>query len=56
MMSALHQNETHIALGQAGTGKTETAKDFAVKTGHSVIVCNTSDQIDVAGLKQLLKG
>jgi len=37
-MSALHQNETLFCAGPAGTGKTETARDFANKTGYSLVV------------------
>jgi MoxR-like ATPase len=40
---AIRTGKGHIAMGPSGTGKTETAKDFAKKLGKHMVVINCSD-------------
>lgn len=50
----LRTNKAHAALGPAGSGKTETAKDFAKKAGKFVFVCQCSDELNTADLNKML--
>lgn len=43
-------------FGPAGTGKTETVKDFAHKLGRNCCVVNCSDQMTCNTIEQLLNG
>jgi hypothetical protein len=53
---SLSNNKAHAALGPAGCGKTETAKDFAKKLGRWVCVVNCSDQLNSSVLMTIVKG
>jgi dynein heavy chain len=46
---ALGTGKGHVALGPAGTGKTETAKDFAKKLGRQMVVICCSDEDKLIG-------
>merc|ERR1712226_575793 len=43
-------------FGPAGTGKTETVKDFGKKLGRHVVVINSSDQLTAEIVSKILDG
>jgi midasin (ATPase involved in ribosome maturation) len=53
---SLANNKAHAALGPAGCGKTETAKDFGKKLGRWVSVTSCSDQLNNSELMKIVKG
>lgn len=52
---ALKAKKAHASLGPAGSGKTETVKDFGKKLGRWVIVIESNDELTRANFSDIVK-
>ncbi|CAD8066256.1 unnamed protein product [Paramecium sonneborni] len=55
-LNALHYKRGGAAVGQTGTGKTETIKDLCKAVGYRCILFNCSELVDYILISQFIKG